>query len=128
LEGELELMDDKKAILVEKIKNVIVEMVHYADELPRTKYSYYLSEKLGLDYTYVANMFSRVKGISIQQFIINHKVEKVKELLSYGELSLLEISYKLHYSSLAHLSSQFKKVTGLSPSFFRDNGRRKELC
>ena len=128
MEGELELMDDKKAILVEKIKNVIVEMVHYADELPRTKYSYYLSEKLGLDYTYVANMFSRVKGISIQQFIINHKVEKVKELLSYGELSLLEISYKLHYSSLAHLSSQFKKVTGLSPSFFRDNGRRKELC
>lgn len=115
----LELLDDKKSILIEKIKNVIVEMIHYSDELPKMSYSDYISEKLGYDYTYLANTFSEVKGITIQQFIIIHKIEKVKELLLYDELSLTEISYKLHYSSVAHLSNQFKKVTGLSPSFYK---------
>lgn len=115
----LELLDDKKAILIEKIKNVIIEMIHYAEELPETNYSDYISEKLQLDYTYLANIFSQVKGITIQQFIIFHKIEKVKELLLYDELNLTEIAYKLHYSSVAHLSNQFKKVTGLSPSFYK---------
>lgn len=115
----LELLDDKKSILIEKIKNVIVEMIHYADELPNVNYSDYISEKLGYDYTYLANIFSEVKGITIQQYIINHKIEKVKELLLYDELNLTEISYKLNYSSVAHLSNQFKKVTGLTPTFFK---------
>jgi len=114
----LELMDDKRAMLIEKIKNVIVEMVHYADELPKTNFSDYLSEKLNHDYTYLANIFSEVKGITIEHFIIAHKIEKVKELLLYGELNLTQISYKLNYSSVAHLSNQFKKVTGLTPSHF----------
>jgi AraC-like DNA-binding protein len=119
LTSGLELLDDKKAILIEKIKNVIVEMIHYADDLPQKNYSDYISEKLGYDYTYLANIFSEVKGITIQQFIILHKIEKVKELILYGELNLTEISYMLHYSSVAHLSNQFKKITGLSPSFFK---------
>jgi len=119
LKSGLELLDDKKNILIEKIKNVIVEMIHHSDELPKVNYSDYISEKLGLDYTYLSNIFSEVKGTTIQNFIINHKIEKVKELLLYDELSLTEISYILHYSSVGHLSNQFKKVTGLSPSFYK---------
>ena len=115
----LELMDDKKSVLIEKIKNVIIEMIHYTDEVPKMNYSDYLSEKLDYDYTYLSNIFSEVKGITIQQFIIIHKIERVKELLLYDELNLTEISYKMHYSSVAHLSNQFKKVTGLSPSHFQ---------
>jgi AraC-like DNA-binding protein len=115
----LELMDDKKAILIEKIKNVIIEMIHYSDEMPKVNYSDYISEKLNHDYTYLSNIFSEVKGMTIQQFIINHKIERAKELLLYDEFNLTEISYKLNYSSVAHLSNQFKKVTGLSPSFFK---------
>ena len=115
----LELLDDKRAILIEKIKNVVVEMIHHSDELPKVNFSEYLSEKLKYDYTYLSNIFSEVKGITIQQFIIIHKIEKVKELLLYDELNLTEISYKLHYSSVAHLSNQFKKITGLSPSFYK---------
>ncbi len=125
----LELLDDKKSILIEKIKNVIIEMIHHSNELPKVNYSDYISEQLGYDYTYLANTFSEVKGITIQQYIINHKIEKVKELLLYDELNLTEISYKLHYSSVAHLSNQFKKVTGLSPSFYKQlkQKRKKNL-
>lgn len=119
LKSGLELLEDKKSILLEKIKNVITEMIHYSDELPKVNYSDYIGEKLGYDYTYLSNIFSEVKGITIQQFIIIHKIERVKELLLYDEFSLSEISYKLHYSSPAHLSNQFKKVTGLTPSFFK---------
>jgi AraC-like DNA-binding protein len=115
----LELLDDQKSILIEKIKNVIIEMIHYSDEIPTVNYSDYISEKLNYDYTYLSNIFSEVKGITIQQFIIIHKIERVKELLLYDELNLTEISYKLHYSSVAHLSNQFKKITGLSPSFYK---------
>lgn len=115
----LELLDDKKAILIEKIKNVITEMIHYSDEMPKANYSDLISEKLNHDYTYLANIFSEVRGITIQQFIIFHKIERVKELLLYNELNLTEIADKLHYSSVAHLSNQFKKVTGLSPSFYK---------
>jgi AraC-like DNA-binding protein len=127
LRSGLELLDDKKSILIEKIKNVIIEMIHYSDELPRVNYSEFLSEKLGYDYTYLANTFSEVKGITIQQFIIVHKIERVKELLLYNELSLTEISYKLHYSSVAHLSNQFKKVTGLSPSFYKQLKQKRHI-
>lgn len=125
LKSGLELLDDKRSILIEKIKNVVTEMIHYADEMPRVNYSDYISEKLGYDYTYLANIFSEVKGITIQQYIINHKIEKVKELLLYDELNLTEISYKLNYSSVAHLSNQFKKVTGLTPTFFKKLKNKK---
>ncbi len=115
----LELMDDKKAVLIEKIKNVIIEMVHYSSELPSINFSHYISEKLNLDYTYLSNLFSEVQGTTIQQFLIVHKIERVKELLMYDELTLTEISYKMQYSSVAHLSNQFKKITGLSASEFQ---------
>ncbi len=128
LHSGLELLDDKKSILIEKIKNVITEMIHYTDDLPKVNYSEYISEKLKYDYTYLSNLFSEVKGITIQQFIIIHKIERVKELLLYDELNLTEISFKLHYSSVAHLSNQFKKVTGLSPSFFKQvRQKRRDL-
>jgi AraC-like DNA-binding protein len=122
----LELMDDKKAILIEKIKNVITEMIHFTDETIKVNFSDYLSEKLNYDYTYLSNLFSEVKSITIQQFIIINKIERAKELLLYDELNLTEISYKLNYSSVAHLSNQFKKITGLSPSHFKQmkNHRR----
>ncbi|MEI6682501.1 MAG: helix-turn-helix domain-containing protein [Bacteroidota bacterium] len=121
----LELMDDKKAILIEKIQNVIIEMIHYSDELPKTNFSDYLCEKLDYDYTYLANIFSETKGITIEHFMILHKIERVKELIIYDELNLSEIAWKLHYSSVAHLSHQFKKVTGLTPSFFKSLKTKK---
>ena len=119
LKSGLELMDDKKAMLIEKIKNVIIEMVHYTDELPKTKNSDYISYKLKHDYTYLANLFSEATGTTIEHFIIAHKIERVKELIIYDELNLTEIAFRLHYSSVAHLSNQFKKITGLSPSQFK---------
>lgn len=128
LRSGLELLDDKKSILIEKIKNLLIEMVHYSDELPEINYSNYISEKLGYDYTYLANIFSEVKGTTIQQFIIVNKIERVKELLLYDELNLTEIAYKLNYSSVAHLSNQFKKVTGLTPSFFKKMGNKKRTA
>ncbi|RNA60532.1 AraC family transcriptional regulator [Chryseobacterium nematophagum] len=119
LKTGLELLDDKKSILIEKIKNTVTEMIHYSESLPKENFSDYISKKLGYDYTYLANTFSEVKGMTIQHFIIINKIEKVKELLLYDELNLTEISYKLNYSSAAHLSNQFKKITGLSPSFYK---------
>ena len=119
LESGLELIDDKKAVLIEHIKNVIVEMVHYADEMPKVKFSNYLSDKLHYDYTYMANLFSCTEGVTLEHFIVLHKIEKVKELIIYDEMNMTEIAWKLQYSSVAHLSNQFKKVTGLSPSHFK---------
>lgn len=121
----LELLDDKKNILIDRIKNVIIEMVHYTDEIPKVNYSDYISEKLDYDYTYLSNLFSSVKGITIQHFIIKHKIERAKELILYDQLNLSEISYKLHYSSVAHLSNQFKKVTGHTPTFYKKLGKRR---
>ena len=115
----LELLDDKKSILIERIKNTIIQIIHYSDDVPRTNYSDHISEELGYNYTYLANTFSEVTGITIQHYIISHKIERVKELLLYDELNLSEIAHKLHYSSAAHLSNQFKKVTGLTPSFYK---------
>jgi AraC-like DNA-binding protein len=119
LSSGLELMDDKRAVLIEKIKNAIVEMVHHSDELIKINFSEYLSEKLTHDYTYLANLFSEVQGTTIEQFIISHKIERIKELIIYDELNITEIAWKMNYSSVAHLSNQFKKVTGLSPSHFK---------
>lgn len=132
LTSGLELMDDKKRILIERIKNVVIEMVHYTDEPLSVNFSVHLSEQLKHDYTYMANLFSEVQGITIEKFIIAHKIERVKELLVYDELSLTEIAYLMHYSSVAHLSTQFKKITGLTPTHFKllKNKRqviRKEL-
>jgi len=125
LKSGLELMDDRKSILIEKIKTLIIEMIHYSEQEPKVNYSEYISEKLNYDYTYLSNIFSEVKGITIQQFIIINKIERVKELLLYDELNLTEISYRLNYSSVAHLSNQFKKVTGLSPAFFKKLKRKR---
>ncbi len=129
LDSGLELMDDKRAMLIEKIKNVIVEMVHHSEEAIKVNFSDYLSEKLNHDYTYLANLFSEVQGTTIEQFIIGHKIERIKELIIYGELNITEIAWKMNYSSVAHLSNQFKKVTGLSPSHFKQmkNKRRSPI-
>jgi AraC-like DNA-binding protein len=125
----LELMDNKKSILVEQIKSAIIELVHYTDDQIKMNLSDYLEEKLNHDYTYLANLFSEVKGITIERFYLTHKIEKVKELIVYDELNLTEIAYKMHYSSVAHLSNQFKKFTGLTPSHFKElkNKRRGTL-
>jgi AraC-like DNA-binding protein len=123
----LEIMDDKNTVLVEKIKNIIIEMIHYADELPAVKFSVFLSEQLHKDYHSLSQLFSKTKGITIEHFIIQHKVERAKELIMYDELNLSEIAYKLHYSSVAHLSHQFKKVTGLTPSFFKSFEKKKRI-
>lgn len=125
LKSGLVLMDDKRSVLIEKIKNVIIEMVHYSDEIPKTNFSQYLTEKLHYDYTYLANLFSETEGTTVEHFIILHKIERVKELIIYDELNLTEIAQKLHYSSVAHLSNQFKKVTGLTPSYFKTLKNKK---
>ncbi|HEU0110147.1 MAG TPA: AraC family transcriptional regulator [Flavisolibacter sp.] len=114
-----ELMEDRKTILIERIKNIIVEMIHYSDEPPVSNFSDILSKSLNYEYHYLSNLFSEVKGITIEQYIISHKIERAKELLIYNELTLTQIAEKLHYSSVSHLSNQFKKVTGLTPSFFK---------
>jgi len=123
----LELLDDKKSILIERIQNVVVDMIHYAEEMLEVNYSDYISEKLGYDYTYLSNMFSEVKGITLQHYIILHRIERVKELLLYDELNLTEISYLLQYSSVAHLSFQFKKITGLTPSFYKQMKQKRQV-
>lgn len=115
----LELIDDKRAILIDSIKKLIIEMIHYDDELPTINISHYISENLHHDYTYLSNLFSEVTGTTISQFILLHKIERIKELILYDELNLTEISYKLNYSSVAHLSNQFKKMTGLTPTYFK---------
>ncbi|HLP63904.1 MAG TPA: AraC family transcriptional regulator [Flavobacterium sp.] len=119
LASGLELMEDKKAILIEKIKTIIIEMIHHSEEAIKINFSDFLSEKLNHNYTYLANLFSEVQGSTIEQFIISNKIERIKELMIYDELNITEIAWKMNYSSVAHLSSQFKKVTGLSPSHFR---------
>lgn len=119
LQSGLELMDDKRIMLIEKIKNIVIETVHYSDEPLNTNFSDYLSKKLNHDYTYISNLFSEVHGTTIEHFVIAHKIERVKELLVYNELNLTEIANKMNYSSVAHLSNQFKKVTGLTPSHFK---------
>ncbi|MCX6236581.1 MAG: helix-turn-helix domain-containing protein [Bacteroidia bacterium] len=115
----LGLLDEKKSMLIEKIKNTIVNLVHYSEEQPKVNLSDYLSERLNYDYTYLANLFSEKQGTTIEHFFLTHKIERVKEFLVYNEYSLTEISNKMHYSSVAHLSNQFKKMTGLTPSNYK---------
>lgn len=119
LRSGLELMDDRKSILVEKIKTIIIELVHYTDDQIKINLSDYLSTKLLHNYNYLSNLFTEVKGTTIEKFYLAHKIEKVKELIVYDELNLTEIAEKMHYSSVAHLSNQFKKMTGLTPSHFK---------
>ena len=114
-----DVLDDKKSLLIDKIKSVIIEMVHYEEELPKTKFSYYISEKLNYNYTYLANLFSQAEGSTIESFILCNKIEKAKELIGCNQLSLTEIASKLDYSSIAHFSYQFKKITGVKPSDFK---------
>ena len=125
----LAIMEDKKSILVEKIKNNIIELVHYSEEQLKINFSVYLSEKLNYDYTYLSNLFKENQGTTLEHFYLIHKIERVKELLIYGELNITEIAYKMHYSSVAHLSNQFKKMTGLTPSHYKrlKHKRRKSL-
>lgn len=125
LKSKLELMDDKKAILIERIKAVIIEMVHYEDKLPKTNFSDFLSTKLNYDYTYLANLFSNKQGTTIEHYIILHKIEKVKELIIFDELNLTEIADQLNYSGVSHLSHQFKKITGVTPSYFKTLKNKK---
>lgn len=124
----LELIDDNKKILVEKIKTLIIELIHYSDEQIKINLSDYLSQKLNHNYTYLSNLFSEVKGTTIEQFYLANKIEKVKELLVYDELNLTEIAWKLHYSSVSHLSNQFKKMTGLTPSHFKNLKHKKRIA
>ena len=123
----LEVLDDKRSVLIDKIKNVIIELVHYEDEPLKINFSAYLSKKLNYEYTYLANLFSEVEGINVEHYLISHKIERVKELLAYDKLTLTEISYKLNYSSVAHLCNQFKKITGITPSGFKKSREENYL-
>ncbi len=124
----LELLSSKSNMLVKKVSNVIKEMIFNSDELPEVNYSDYISEKLHHDYTYLSNVFSKITGTSIQQFIIINRIERVKKLLLHDELNLTEISYKLHYSSVAHLSNQFKKITGITPTYYMQMKQTERTC
>ncbi|RYY62567.1 MAG: AraC family transcriptional regulator [Chitinophagaceae bacterium] len=121
----LELVDDKRAILIERIKSVIVQMVHHQDDPPKTNFSVLISDRLKYDYTYLSNLFSEHQGRTIEQYIMLHKIEKIKSLIIHGELNLTEIAGKMHYSGVSHLSKQFKKITGITPSFFKLQKHKK---
>ncbi|MFZ0282601.1 MAG: helix-turn-helix transcriptional regulator [Bacteroidales bacterium] len=123
----LELLDDKKQIMVERIKTIIIELVNSNEEQIKTNLSDYLGEKLNHNYTYLSNLFSEVKGTTIEKYYLALKIERVKELLVYDELNLTEIAFKLHYSSVAHLSNQFKRMTGLTPSHFKNLKNNKRV-
>ena len=122
---DFELVNNKETILVEKIRYLVIEMIHYSDELPENNFSDYISARLHLDYTYLSRCFTKIKNITIRQFIIDQKIERVKQMLLFDDMTLSEIAWKLQYSSTSHLSSQFKKITGLTPSLYKKNGLRK---
>jgi AraC-like DNA-binding protein len=127
LNSGLELMDDKRAILIEKVENAIIEAIHYTDELPKTGFSEYLSGKTGCSYSYLSELFAELKGITIDTFIVSHKIERVKELLIYDELSISDIAWNLRYISAVHLSTEFKKMTGLTPTHFKNLRFKKTI-
>ena len=125
-----ELLDDKKSLLIERIKNIIIEVIHHDKSKPlKANYSDYIAQQVGKDYSYISGLFSEIEGITIEHYIINQKIERVKELLVYDELTLSQIAMEMDYSSISHLSNQFKKVTGLTPSHFKKIGilKRKSL-
>lgn len=117
----LEILVDKRTQLVEKIKNAVNQLVYLTDDLPKPNYSDYISEKVNLSYSSLSTIFSAKENLTIEKYIIQQRIERLKELLIYSKLSLSDIAFKMHYSSVAHLSNQFKKHTGLTPSFFRNN-------
>lgn len=123
----LELISDKRFILIEKIKHVIIKVVHLTDKVLKVKFSEHLSKTLGYSYTYLANIFSKTTGTTIEKQVIKHKIERAKELIIYDELTLTEIAFKLNYSSVGHLSNQFKKVTGYTPSTFKRLSHKKRI-
>lgn len=114
-----ELLDDKKSFIIEKVKSTIIELIHHQNSIEHKKLSYLIEEKIGMDYAYLSSLFSTTEGITIEKYIILQRIERVKELLIYDELTLSEIAWHLGYSSVQHLSSQFKKITGLTPSHFK---------
>jgi AraC-like DNA-binding protein len=124
----LDLMEDKRSILIEKIKTIIIEMIHYSEEPPIIKFSIYLGQKLNYDYNYLSTIFSKETGTTIEHFIIMHKIERVKEMLVYAEYSLSEIAGRLHFCSVQHLTFQFKQITGLRPSEFRKMKQKKLIA
>lgn len=124
---ELELIEDKKDIVVEQIRNAVVEVIHDLENKIEVPFSTFLSNKLKLNYTYLSNLFKKSEGITIAQFIIKNKIERVKELIQYNELSFSEIAFELHYSSIAHLSNQFKKITGNTLTFYKTHGLKREI-
>lgn len=130
--ADLELVDNRKNILIDKIVNAISEMINHSEVIIKTSFSHYLSKKLNRDYTYMANVFSETQGITIEQFIIQHRIQRVKQLICHNDLNLTEISWQLHFSSVAHLSTQFKKVTGITPSQYKhidcNSPLRPEMC
>jgi len=123
----LELLDDQRSIIVEKIRNLILEMIHYSDEVPKVNVSDYISKKMHQNYTTLSHLFSEVRGTTIEHYIITQKIERAKELITYNELTLSEIAYKLHYSSVSHLSTQFKKITGLTPTHFKNMKEKRRI-
>jgi AraC-like DNA-binding protein len=127
LQSHLELIEDKKNILVQKIKDIIIQQVHYTEEPLVINLSIYISRELGYDYTYLSNLFSERAGLTIEKFYICHKIERVKALLAYDEMTLTEIAFRLHYSSVAHLSNQFRKITGLTPTRFKGQENKTRL-
>ena len=120
----LELIKDRKIMLIEKIRKSIIELIFYTEALPNKKYSLLISEKLNYDYTYISNLFKQTKGICIQQYIIVLRIERVKQLLTYSNLSLTDISYEMNYSSVSHLANQFKKITGCTTTYFKQLGTK----
>ena len=121
----LELMNDKKCLIIENVKAAIHQLIYLSDDMPKPHFPDYISQKVNRDYAYLSNLFSGMQGITIEKYIIAQKIERVKELIVYEKLSLGDIAYKLQYSSVAHLSNQFKKVTGLTLSHFRQIGITK---
>lgn len=120
-----ELIDDRKSRLIEQIKKAIIELVYYTEEMPKVNLSAYLAQKLHYEYSHLSNLFSSIEGITLEKYFIAQKIERVKELLVYDELTLSEIAFQMGYSNVAHLSNQFKKVTGLTPSYFKTIGHSK---
>lgn len=129
VQAGFELIDNRKSRIIEKIKTTAISLIHHSDEPSRSKMSELIASAAHYDYTYLSNLFSAVEGITIEQYLIRQKVEKIKEYVVYDELSLSQIADKMGYSSVAHLSSQFRKVTGMSPSQFKKTGsaQRKAL-
>ena len=123
----LELLEKKDGILIEKIRQIILDYVYKSDEKPDVNFSTILSKELNMSYSYLANFFSEIEATTIEQYIIALKIERIKELIMFDELTLSEIAYQLHYSSVAHLSGQFKKVTGLTPTHFKSLNPNKSL-